>query len=199
MAGVNVFIETDRLMLRRFTVDDLELLVELDSDPEVKRYIDNGAAADPTDLAEMLQSWLGYYDRYKGYGFWAAIEKSTGLFVGWFHLRPGEGAGPREPELGYRLRRQVWGQGYATEVSEALIDKAFAELGANRVYASTMMVNVASRRVMEKAGLRYVRAFHVDWPVKIPGDEQGDAEYAIDRVQWENDRAAGLGAATDPP
>ncbi|HZA86374.1 MAG TPA: GNAT family protein, partial [Acidimicrobiales bacterium] len=67
----------------------------------------------------------------------------------------------------------------------------FAELGVDRVYASTMMVNTASRRVMEKAGLRYVRTFHADWPVKIPGDEQGDVEYAIDRAQWENDRAAG--------
>ncbi|HZA85928.1 MAG TPA: GNAT family protein, partial [Acidimicrobiales bacterium] len=67
----------------------------------------------------------------------------------------------------------------------------FAELGVDRVYASTMMVNTASRRVMEKAGLRYVRTFHADWPVKIPGDEEGDVEYAIDRAQWENDRAAG--------
>ena len=191
MAGVDVFVETDRLVLRRFTRGDLELLVELDSDPEVKRYIDNGAAVDRNDLAETLEWWLGYYDRFGGYGFWAAIEKSTGLFVGWFHLRPGEGAGPLEPELGYRLRREAWGQGYATEGSKALIDKAFAELGVDRVYASTMMVNTASRRVMEKAGLRYVRTFHADWPVKIPGDEEGDVEYAIERAQWENDRAAG--------
>lgn len=55
MAGVDVFVETDRLVLRRFTRDDLDLLVELDSDPEVKRYIDNGAAVDRHDLAEMLQ------------------------------------------------------------------------------------------------------------------------------------------------
>ncbi len=53
-----------------------------------------------------------------------------------------------------------------------------------------MVVNVASRRVMEKAGLRYVRTFHADWPVRIPGDEQGDLEYGIDRGEWEHDRAA---------
>lgn len=187
---VYVFVETDRLMLRRFTRDDLELLVELDSDPEVKRYIDNGAAVDRSDLTETLEWWLGYYDRYEGYGFWAAIEKSTGQFLGWFHLRPGEGAGPLEPELGYRLRREMWGRGYATEGSKALIDKAFHELGVDRVYASTMLVNVASRRVMEKAGLRYVCTFYADWPIKIPGDERGDVEYAIDRAQWETDRAA---------
>jgi RimJ/RimL family protein N-acetyltransferase len=99
-----------------------------------------------------LEWWLGWYERSERYGFWAAVEKSTGRFVGWFHLRPGDGAGPDEPELGYRLRREVWGRGYATEGSLALIDKAFTELRADRVYASTMAVNVASRRVMEKAG-----------------------------------------------
>jgi RimJ/RimL family protein N-acetyltransferase len=190
MAGMEAFVETDRLVLRRFTPDDLDLIVHLDSDPQVKRYIDNGAEVDRDELAEMLDWWLGYYDRFAGYGFWAAIDKTTGSFLGWFHLRPGEGAGPQEPELGYRLRQDAWGQGYATEGSKALIDKAFTELGAERVYASTMVVNVASRRVMEKAGLRYVRTFHADWPVRIPGDEHGDVEYAIDRDEWEQNRAA---------
>ena len=188
---MDVFVETERLVLRRFTGDDLELLVELDGDPEVKRYIDNGAPVDRADLADMLEWWLGYYDRFDGYGFWAAIEKSTGRFVGWFHLRPGDGAGPLEPELGYRLRRETWGRGYGTEGSKALVDKAFAELGVDRVYATTMAVNTASRRVMEKAGLRYVRTFDAEWPVQIPGDEEGDVEYAIDRAQWESDRTSG--------
>jgi RimJ/RimL family protein N-acetyltransferase len=186
---VHVFLETDRLVLRRFTRDDLELIVDLDSDPRVKRYIDNGAEVDRDELAKMLEWWIGYYDRFAGYGFWAAIDKTTGRFLGWFHLRPGEGAGELEPELGYRLLQHAWGQGYATEGSKALIDKAFAELGAERVNASTMVVNVASRRVMEKAGLRYVRTFDAGWPVKIPGDEHGDVEYAIDRDEWEHDRA----------
>lgn len=189
MSDVDAFIETDRLVLRRFTLDDLELLVELDGDPQVKRYIDDGAAVDRQELAETLAWWLRYYERYDGYGFWAAVRKSSGEFLGWFHLRPGEGDEVDEPELGYRLRRQAWGRGYATEVSRALVDKAFAELGAQRVHASTMAVNAASRRVMENAGLRYVRTFHADWPVRIPGDEQGDVEYAIDRIQWENDGA----------
>jgi RimJ/RimL family protein N-acetyltransferase len=186
---VDVYVETGRLVLRRFTSDDLELVVELDGDPQVKRYIDGGLRVDRRELVETLQWWLGYYDRGERYGFWAAIEKSSGRFIGWFHLRPGEGAGPLEPELGYRLRRDAWGQGYATEGSRALIDKAFAELGADRVYASTMAVNTASRRVMEKAGMRFMRTFHADWPVRIPGDEDGDVEYAIDRAQWERDRS----------
>ncbi len=188
MGAVEVFLETDRLVLRRFTADDVDLLVALDGDAEVMLFINNGAPVDRADVVETLDWWLGYYERYDNYGFWAAIEKVTGQFVGWFHFRPGERAGPPEPELGYRLLRSAWGRGLATEGSRALIDKGFIEFGVERVNAETMAVNLASRRVMEKAGLRYVRTFHSEWPVRIPGDEKGDVEYAITRTQWEADR-----------
>jgi RimJ/RimL family protein N-acetyltransferase len=156
----------------------------------VKRYVDGGVAVDRLELAETLQWWLGYYDRGERYGFWAAIEKSSGRFIGWFHLRPAEGAGPLEPELGYRLRRDAWGRGYATEGSRSLIDKAFAEFGADRVYASTMAVNTASRRVMEKTGMRFIRTFHADWSVRIPATKQATASTpSIERS----------GNVTDPP
>ena len=64
------------------------------------------------------------------------------------------------------------------------MDYAFADLGARRVVAECMAVHTASRRVMEKAGLRLVRAFHQDWPVRIEGDEHGDVEYALTREEW---------------
>lgn len=67
----------------------------------------------------------------------------------------------------------------------ALIQKAFSELGARRVYAEALAVNITSRRVMEKAGLRYVRSFHVDRP-EIPGSEQGVVEYELLRADWES-------------
>eukprot|EP01041_Mallomonas_annulata_P030563 gene30563-biopygen23040 len=162
------------MVLRRFTVDDLDLLVELDSDPSVKRYIDGGLPVDVDETREMLDWWLGYHERGDAYGFWAAIDRASNEFLGWFHLRPDEGDAADEPELGYRLRRAAWGRGLATEGSLALIDKAFGELGAARVHASTMTVNTGSRRVMEKAGLRFVRSFHLEWPVRVPGDEEGD-------------------------
>ena len=188
---MTVFLETERLVLRWFTGDDLDLVIELDGDAEVMRYINNGQPVDLAEVAEILDWWLTHYDSDGGYGFWAAIEKATDRFLGWFHFRPGEGAGPHEPELGYRLRRDAWGQGYATEGSRALIDKGFTELGVERVYAESMAVNIGSRRVMENAGLRYVRTFAAEWPVRIPGDEEGDVEYAITRAEWEADRAAG--------
>lgn len=191
-----VFLETERLVLRRFTPDDLDDLVALDADPAVMRYITAGRGTPREEVRDgILPAFLGYYERYAGYGFWAAIEKSTGSFLGWFHFRPLPGAPPDEPELGYRLRAVAWGKGYATEGSLALIDCGFAKLGVRRVVASTMVVNEASWRVMEKAGMRRVRVFHADWPDRIEGEEHGDVEYAIDRDEWERARAGQVGPA----
>jgi len=92
---------------------------------------------------------------------------------------------PDEAELGYRLKRSAWGKGYATEGSRALIQKGFAELGVSRVFAETMVVHAASRRVMENAGLQYVRTFHQPWPYPIEGSEYGDVEYALRKTDWE--------------
>ena len=188
---MQIFLETDRLLLRRFTEDDVDNLVDLDSDPDVMRFI-NGGRPTPRDEIQhsFLPSFLDYYRRFAGYGFWATVEKSTGEFLGWFHLRPLPGAAHDEPELGYRLRKAAWGKGYGTEGSRALIGKAFTDLGARRVVASTMVVNVGSRRVMEKAGLRFVRNFHQPWPDRIEGEEHGDVEYALNRTEWEQQEAA---------
>jgi RimJ/RimL family protein N-acetyltransferase len=193
--SVQIFLETDRLVLRRFTDDDVDNLVELDSDPAVMRFINGGRPTPRAEIeSEVLPAFLGYYERYAGYGFWAAVERSTEGFVGWFHFRPADAATPDDVELGYRLLRSAWGKGYATEGSRALIDKGFAELGVLRVFASTMVVNVASRRVMEKAGLRFVRVFRQPWPYHIEGDEHGDVEYALLRSEWEQARTGGAAA-----
>jgi RimJ/RimL family protein N-acetyltransferase len=189
-----IFLETERLVLRQFTAHDADLLVELDGDPRVMRYITGGAPTPRDEVeSEYLPAFLGYYRKFPGYGFWAAIEKSSGDFLGWFHYRPAPGDPPDQPELGYRLRREAWGKGYATEGSRALIAKGFTEFGVQRVVASTMAVNTASRRVMEKSGMRLVRSFVADWPVSIPGDEHGDVEYAISRSEWELNPAAVIG------
>jgi RimJ/RimL family protein N-acetyltransferase len=182
---MDVYLETERLLLRRVTAGDAGLLVELDSDPEVMRFITGGRPTPREEIeSEILPAWLEYYEGETGYGYWAAIERAGGAFVGWFHLRPHDDDLPHEPELGYRLRAASWGRGYATEGSRALIDRAFRELGAERVTATAMAVNAASRRVMEKAGLRYARTFHQDWPDRIEGEEFGDVEYALTRAEW---------------
>src|SRR6204780_1809455 len=187
---MQVFLETDRLVLRRFTAADADNLVDLDADPDVMRFITGGIPTSREEIQdEVLPAFLAYYEGYEGYGFWAAIEKATGEFLGWFHFRPRQDAAPGEVELGYRLRKSAWGKGYATEGSFALIRKGFTESGVQRVTAETMGVNQASRRVMEKAGLKLVRTFHPPWPYPIDGDEYGDVEYALDKTGWQDDIA----------
>lgn len=188
---MEIFAETERLMLRRFTSLDVDLLVELDSDPDVMFYLNAGVPTPRSEVEDdVLPALLRHYARWPGYGFFAIIGRDAGEFFGWVHLRPDHGAPEDEPELGWRLRRPVWGHGYAAEASRAVIDRGFAEFGVRRVVANTMAVHTASRRVMEKAGLRLVRTFRADWPVRIPGDEYGDVEYALTRAEWE---AAGPG------
>lgn len=158
--------ETERLTLRPLGESDVDELDALHADPEVMRFLD------PAPVEHHL-----------GDGFLAAHEKSSGRFVGWFELKPlGDGVA----ELGYRLHREFWGRGYATEGGKALISRGFTTGGVRRVVATTMFVNAGSRRVMEKCGLRHVRTFHVDWPEPLPGSEHGEVEYALTREEWQS-------------
>jgi RimJ/RimL family protein N-acetyltransferase len=202
---MQVYLETERLLLRRFTHADVEHLVDLDSDPEVMRFISGGPPT-PREVIEddILPAYLDDYEQGDRYGFWVAIEKGTGDFLGWFHFRPLEGMDPDEPELGYRLRRSAWGMGYATEGSRALIRKGFTELGVRRVVAFTFEDHIGSRRVMEKAGMTLVRTFRPT-PEELaahglPTDiwDGDDVEYAITRADWERQEAAAPSPAQLP-
>ena len=172
-------VETERLTLRPIAVDDVDLLVELDADPVVMRYITGGAPTPRAEAEGIVRRSLGHR--------WIASDRS-GAFVGWFGLRLSDDRG-RERELGYRLRRAEWGKGLATEGSRALIDAAFTHLDTERVWAETMAVNTASRRVMERCGLRYVRTFHLEWDDPIAGTEHGEVEYELRAADWKRDAA----------
>lgn len=192
---MDVFLETRRLRLRRFTPGDGGRLFALDSDPEVMRYLTGGAGTSREHIEnEVLPAMIAAYDRYGGLGWWAAETAGEGGFVGWFGLHPFDTTHPGELELGYRLRREAWGRGLATEGALALLAKAFEEFGATRVVAQTYEENVASRRVLEKCGMRFVRSFRVGLPELVAtstydasaaepfaGD---DVEYAVDRADW---------------
>jgi RimJ/RimL family protein N-acetyltransferase len=168
-------LETARLRLRPITMDDVDLLVALDSDPEVMRYISGGAAGTRAETERIVQRSLGHR--------WLGFERDTGELVGWFGIRPSTA---KSRELGYRLRREMWGKGYATEGSRALIDVAFAQPGIELVRAETMAVNTRSRAVMQRCGLRYVRTFHLEWDDPIAGTEHGEVEYEITKAEWDN-------------
>ncbi|MFI6256341.1 GNAT family N-acetyltransferase [Micromonospora zamorensis] len=170
---------TERLRFRRLTMADVDALVDLDSDPEVMRFLSGGVA---TVRDEQLPRLLAQYERHPGLGRWAALDRGTGDFLGWFALDPS--ADGTEAELGYRLRRSTWGLGLATEGSRALVRYAFDAVGVRRVWAETMTVNERSRRVMAKAGLRYLRTFHLQWDDPIPGTEHGEVEYELRAEEW---------------
>ena len=189
---MRVLLETERLVLRRFTGADADDLSDLHGDPEVMRFLTGGRPTPrATILSETLPRFLDYGGPSQAFGVWAAVERTTGEFLGWFLFNPPEGSPSGEVELGYRLRRSAWGKGYATEGSRALIQKGFAELGVRRIVAQTMAVNRASRRVMEKAGLVYTRRFYPDWLEPIAGAEKGEVEYALTRDEWEHREGTG--------
>jgi Txe/YoeB family toxin of toxin-antitoxin system len=120
---MDVFLETERMVLRRFTMSDVDVVLALDSDPAVRAFVEDGEPVDRDTVTHTIRHWLGWYQRSEVFGFWAAVEKGTGRFLGWFHFWPPPDAPPDQPELGYRLVSSVWGQGYATEGSRALIDR----------------------------------------------------------------------------
>jgi RimJ/RimL family protein N-acetyltransferase len=182
---MNVFLETRRLILCPFTEADVDCLVALDSEPDVMRFLTGGKPT-PRDEIETktLQEFISPRGRLERC-YWKAMAKSSGEFLGWFSLRPPEDTFSDDAELGYRLRSSVWNQGCATEGARALIRKGFTELGLRRIFAQTMAVNFASRRVMEKAGLAFVRTFHEDWADPIEGAEHGEVEYELCKSDWE--------------
>ena len=186
---MKILLQTARLVLREFTEADTGLLEALDADPAVMRFISNGVATPRQEIAaERLPAYLAYHHKSPLLGFWVAQSPESQEFLGWFHLRSEPGCAEASPELGYRLHRDCWGRGLATEGSRALIDHAFLHTPAHRVTAETMAVHVASRRVMEKSGMSLVKHFTADWPVRIDGDEHGDVQYAITREEWQERR-----------
>jgi len=196
---------TERLALRRFSPADAADLLSLDGDPLVMRFLTGATRSLAQIRDEVLPQLAGCHLRFPGFGYWAAQTRASGEFIGWFGLRPVTPTGDAMvhwpdargqtgvASLGYRLRHSAWGQGYATEGARALVRLAFTGLGALEVVATTMAVNTGSRRVMEKAGLRYARTVLLDWPDPLDGNEHGDVEYRLRRAEW----LAGGGPADD--
>ena len=188
----HIILETPRLILRQFTEGDVDNLFNLNNDPKVMRYLTGGKPTPREEIRDQIIPFhLAVYGRRDRLGTWAAESTATGEFLGWFHFRPGPDSDITNIDLGYRLRRPAWNMGYATEGSRALIDRGFTELGVERVFAHTMTLNAASRRVLEKCGLRLVGTSPYDGPFEIEGAELGQVEYALTKVEWEAGQAAG--------
>jgi RimJ/RimL family protein N-acetyltransferase len=204
VTDIHIILETPQLALRQFTEDDVDNLFDLNSDPEVMRYLTGGRPTPREEIRDQIVPfYLAVYDRLDRLGAWVAESAATGEFLGWFHFRPGPGPSPdiTNIDLGYRLRRSAWNQGYATEGSRALINMGFTDLGVKRVFGHTMTVNTASRHVLEKCGLTLVRTTPYEGADVIEGAEHGEVEYALTKPEWEtrtaNNARTGRGSAQD--
>lgn len=153
-------LETDRLLVREWTADDAAAAFAVYGDPEVTRYLGGTGEPDP-DVAtrrERLARIVAKYPGWGGLGFWALVETASGEVMGGAEPVPLEG-GP-DVEVGYHLRRDRWGRGYATELATALVDHGFDRLGLERIVAVAYPENVASHRVLLKTGLIHLGRRH---------------------------------------
>ena len=169
-------LRTQRMILSPCTSADRDDFISLEQDPAVMRYLNGGHAVDPDAIDEnssfLMPRGLEPY-------VWTARTIHNNDFIGWFCLWPD---GERVAELGYRLRQSAWGQGLASEGASALLHWGFEAGLYDKVVATTLTVNQASGRVMEKIGLRYSHTVSLDGPAEFPGCEQGDVWYEIDRA-----------------
>jgi RimJ/RimL family protein N-acetyltransferase len=187
-------LRTARLLLVPLQDRHLDLEVELDSDPEVLRYL-TGRARSREEVAELHAERMALAEKVDGLGYWVAFAARENEFLGIMMLPPAHGPDqPDDPavaDLGYRLLRRHWRKGIASEASQALLGHAFDTVGLDRVIAQTMAVNDGSRGVMTAVGMRYVRTFFPSWADPLPGADSGEVEYEITREMWAARRLTG--------
>lgn len=161
---MKIFTETERLILREIIPEDIEGFFELDSDPDVHKYLGNRPVVDREELKMLIDKIRQQYID-TGIGRWAIIEKSTNSFAGWSGLKL-----VREKindhtdyyDLGYRLIRRFWGKGIATESAMASLTYGFDTLKLKEIYAAAHIENKASNRILNKIGFSYIETFDYD-------------------------------------
>jgi len=151
-------LDTSRLYLREMIVSDVQSVYELNLDLDVVKYTEDVAFKS----IEEAKDFLVNYDHYKKFGFgrWAVIRKSDNEFLGWCGIK-------FTPELdaydiGFRFFQKYWGMGYATEAANASIRWAFQNIDTNEILGRAVSENIASYRVLEKIGLKYVKTLEIE-------------------------------------
>jgi ribosomal-protein-alanine N-acetyltransferase len=150
-----VIFETDRLIIRRYTLEDEENFFRLNGDPELMRYIRE--ARDRKECLLFLRRNMVYYEQHPLMGRWAMDNKATGAFIGSFAIIPVESADSKrnhEIQLGYALLKDHWGKGYATESTLAGIQYAFDVMKLAQIVAITETENIASQKVLLRCGFQ---------------------------------------------
>jgi [ribosomal protein S5]-alanine N-acetyltransferase len=155
-----VILETSRLLLREFRRDDTEALALVISDPETMRFYP--APFDRAGVEQWIERNLRRYAQY-GHGLWGMVLKSTSELIGDCGLTFQSVGDVDELEIGYHVRRDLWGQGLATEAARACRDYGFDRLSVERIISLIRPENVPSRRVAEKNGMKiWKETLHAD-------------------------------------
>lgn len=156
---------TPRLLLRPFRPADAPGILALDSDPEVRRYVPGPLLMSLAEAARVIDYIQAQYAR-NGIGRWAVDRLDDGAFLGWCGLKLVDDAVTNGRtgyyDLGYRLLRSCWGQGYASEAAEASLRYGFGVLRLPELHATVMQANAASRRVVEKLGFGRTAEYEED-------------------------------------
>lgn len=174
--------ESSRLSYRLLDpYEDQENLFLLDQDPDVMRFINGGQPTTKEQIQQVMTPRLASYTNPdKGWGMWGAFDKDDQQFYGWVLVRPMHFFSPASDEsdleLGWRIYKSVWGRGIATEAAKHIMHSLHELTGIKRFSAIAVKENVASIRIMEKLGMRFLKS-------GVHEDPLGDMEvetYLID-------------------
>jgi RimJ/RimL family protein N-acetyltransferase len=148
-------IETERLYLREFTMEDVQLLLDLNSDPDVTKYTEKGPVLSLADAEKRLSKDILLQYKNHGIGRWAVHLKINNEFIGWCGIKYSES--DKAVTLGYRFFPNHWGKGYATEAAKACLEYGKNIYGLKSIIAKAMKENTASIQVMKKLGMVWLR------------------------------------------
>ncbi len=177
---MKIFVETERLILREILPTYVDGMFELDSDPEVHRYLGNKPVMHKDQIIEVINGIRQQYVD-NGIGRWAIVDKKTNAFIGWTGLKYATELTNNHQnyyDLGYRLIRKYWGQGIATETALVSLEYAFSNLSVEEVYAAASIENEGSNKILKKIGLKFIETFYYE-DIKCNW-------YKIDKVEYIN-------------
>ena len=161
---MKIITETERLIIREIVSTDIDEMLALHSDPEVHRYLGNATIKSREKMLESIDFLKQQYKDF-GVGRWALINKKTNEFIGWTGLEfvtKEINKHKNFHDLGYRLMKRFWGQGFATESAFSSINYAFDTLNATKIYAMADIDNAGSNRILEKTGLHFIETFDLE-------------------------------------
>ena len=154
---MNWILETPRLRLREFVVEDADAMYALNADPDQIKYTGDEAFKSVAESQKFLSNYSDY--ALNGFGRWACILKQDNTFIGWCGLKHHENS---SPDLGYRFYKSYWNKGLATEAAQACIEYGFEKLNLDEIVGRSHPENTYSIRILEKLGMTYWKEENIE-------------------------------------